>query len=151
MKDIKFLLNKYFEGQTSLEEEKILREFFQKDDIPEELRGYTPVFQYFADEIRNLEDAKSQTQNIFKPTKRSLFVRWTSLAAACLLILLCISIFFTKNNVISDKSVAYINGKKYTDINLISAETLRCLENISDAGSEARSAQIEALEAFTSN
>ncbi|MDR1763119.1 MAG: hypothetical protein LBR64_04095 [Dysgonamonadaceae bacterium] len=144
MGNINLLLDKYFEGQTSLKEEKILRDYFRKDDIPAELLKYKPVFQYFTEEIRNLEKAA-------KPRKISLAIRRTSLAAACLLTLFCLRVFLNGGNIISDKSAAYINGKKYTDINLISLETLRSLEDISDAGDEFRSAQIEALEAFTND
>jgi hypothetical protein len=38
------LLQKYFEGLTSLEEEKILKDFFQQEDIPEEWMPYKKWF-----------------------------------------------------------------------------------------------------------
>jgi len=40
MKEIKDLIEKYYEGGTSLEEEKKLSDFFRKGDIPEELQLY---------------------------------------------------------------------------------------------------------------
>lgn len=43
---IEQLLDKYFDGETSLEEEKELREFFQQDEIPNHLKSYTDQFSY---------------------------------------------------------------------------------------------------------
>ena len=46
--EIKKLLEKYFEGQTSLEEEEELRLFFASEDVPDELKSFIPHFQFFA-------------------------------------------------------------------------------------------------------
>ena len=40
------LLERYWQGETSLEEEQILRSFFSQTDVPEELRKYRPLFIY---------------------------------------------------------------------------------------------------------
>lgn len=53
-KRIVMLLDKYFAGETSLEEEEALRQFFQREVIPEELKPYQPLFQFFSHE-RNLK------------------------------------------------------------------------------------------------
>lgn len=45
-KKIEQLLEKYFEGETTLNEEKELRDFFQQDEIPEHLKSYTDQFSY---------------------------------------------------------------------------------------------------------
>jgi hypothetical protein len=49
-KEIEGLIEKYFTGETTLAEEKLLREFFSGSDIPEELAGYKPVFALFEEE-----------------------------------------------------------------------------------------------------
>lgn len=46
-KYIEQLLNKYWKGETSLEEEQILHSFFQQDDIPQHLAVYKPIFMSF--------------------------------------------------------------------------------------------------------
>ena len=46
------LLNRYWEGNTSLEEENILRAFFSQDSIPAELMRYKPLFRYEATEAK---------------------------------------------------------------------------------------------------
>lgn len=45
---IEKLLDRYYEGETTLEEERELREFFQRDDIPHHLQLHTDQFRYFA-------------------------------------------------------------------------------------------------------
>ena len=38
------LLDKYFEGATSCEEERELRRFFTEEAVPEHLQTYRPLF-----------------------------------------------------------------------------------------------------------
>mgnify|MGYP003160425810 CR=1 FL=1 len=42
--DIDELLNRYFEGETSSEEERELRAFFTSGNVPDRLAVYTPMF-----------------------------------------------------------------------------------------------------------
>jgi hypothetical protein len=50
--DIEILLEKYYEGETSLEEEKILKQFFQAGNVPAHLQSHAAQFGYFV-EARN--------------------------------------------------------------------------------------------------
>lgn len=43
-KYIEQLLERYWECETTLQEEQILRSFFQQEDVPEHLRAYASVF-----------------------------------------------------------------------------------------------------------
>lgn len=43
-KYIEQLIDRYFEGETSLEEEHILREFFVQEEVPEHLKQWKPLF-----------------------------------------------------------------------------------------------------------
>jgi hypothetical protein len=45
--NIRKLLDKYWEGESSLQEETQLREFFTGTDVPEDLKTYQPLFQFF--------------------------------------------------------------------------------------------------------
>lgn len=45
-KYIEQLLERYWECETSLQEESILRAFFSQPDIPEHLRKYIPLFSF---------------------------------------------------------------------------------------------------------
>lgn len=46
-KIIESLLERYFDGASSLEEERQLQQFFVGMDVPEHLKMYQPLFQYF--------------------------------------------------------------------------------------------------------
>ena len=50
--DIDELLNRYFEGETSSEEERELRAFFTSGNVPDRLAVYTPMFTYLEEESR---------------------------------------------------------------------------------------------------
>lgn len=57
---IKNLLDRYFQGETTLEEEQTLREYFRAGPVDERLTTYTPLFQWMAHEQeQTLEDQKA--------------------------------------------------------------------------------------------
>jgi hypothetical protein len=51
--EIEVLLEKFYDGNTSLQEEKILREFFMAQDVPEHLRIHQPLFAFYETEGKN--------------------------------------------------------------------------------------------------
>jgi len=119
---IKFLLARFFEGQTSDEEEQELYRFFGRDDIPEELMRYAPVIRYFengfADEM-GVSLPAAQTGSL----KRKNWI-WYSVAASFLL-MLCSSIYyFTAKAPLDPYAGSYIirNGVRITDLELIRPE-----------------------------
>ena len=50
--DIDELLNRYFEGETSSEEERELRAFFTSGECSGQVAVYTPMFAYLEEESR---------------------------------------------------------------------------------------------------
>jgi hypothetical protein len=68
-KHIQDLLDKYFEGETSLKEEKELRNFFRKTALlPEEWQSYKQLFAFFESEGLKMMPVKDNVQrkkNIF--------------------------------------------------------------------------------------
>jgi hypothetical protein len=62
IKEIEELLGKYYDGETSLAEERILKDFFLSGDVPVELAVYKSQFLYFAeasgDEINDQKPEK---------------------------------------------------------------------------------------------
>ncbi len=63
---IKILIDKYFEGETSLQEEVQLAEYFNGEDVVAELKQYQPLFQFFKAEksIFLNEKANEKLNNI---------------------------------------------------------------------------------------
>lgn len=55
---IKKLLDNYFEGRTTLEEEKLLEDYFNQPDVSEELKSYQPLFMGFSMARQDVLDKK---------------------------------------------------------------------------------------------
>lgn len=79
--NIRLLLDRYFEGETTLEEEKILAAFFASADVPADLQPYRALFGFFA-EARELEPKTE----VSLPVKRNR-LRWIPVAASVVLLL----------------------------------------------------------------
>ncbi|GHT26784.1 hypothetical protein AGMMS4957_22210 [Bacteroidia bacterium] len=121
-KQIAALLDKYFEGLTSLEEEQTLRDYFQKDTIPEALKVYQPIFQYFASCHCGL-DPQSPERRVpvsdgIAGLTRNDSVRWILAIAASLLLLITVRLAWN----VPETSQAYIDGQKQADIAVMSSQ-----------------------------
>lgn len=79
--NIELLLEKYFEGETSIAEEKALRDYFSTQDVAQHLKQYTPMFCYFS----HSKEQKSAKQVPLQSKKRH--VAWLSLAASVVVML----------------------------------------------------------------
>ena len=78
--DIKILIEKWENAETSIEEERTLQEFFQRDIIPPELLVYKDMFSYFVE---------SGTETYEKPifTKPRIKPQWWSIAASVVMLI----------------------------------------------------------------
>ncbi len=119
------LLDKYFEGNTSSEEEKELRAFFSSADIPLHLAAYKPMFAYFDQEIAKTEGRKFTS---VRKNNRLVTYMLSGVAAAILLILGIRSFYTSYETRFCSENYVVINGRCYTDIHKvreIALETLR--------------------------
>ncbi|MBG0780881.1 MAG: hypothetical protein H0S84_01285 [Bacteroidales bacterium] len=94
-KAINQLIEKYFEGLTTLEEEALLREYFEQEEIPEEWQSIRPLFRLKQDVSladkpfeeafdRHLANQKSEINKIFQ---------WPLVAAVAAVAILFFSLF----------------------------------------------------------
>ncbi len=134
------LLEKYFEGTTTLPEEKMLREYFQQKNIDSSLEIYRPIFGFFSEEIKIQSDASRKRKNIL--------IRWIGIGIAASATLLIGIKLFDISDTIQTHSVVYISGKAYTNDMMIREETLKSIENISAPNPDLISSQIEILDSF---
>ena len=157
MNNIDELLENYFEGQTSMDEEALMRRFFTSGDVPENLAMYKPLFAYFDSEIKKSEIAsedKKPTEigdervhaadehristNMYESDVRPIqkskrFVLWLSGAAACAAILTGIFFFGPSSKKCpGEGDYVIIDGRCYTDEKTIRSATLNTLREISD-------------------
>ncbi|MBU1013037.1 MAG: hypothetical protein KKG99_08515 [Bacteroidetes bacterium] len=97
---IEKLLEMYFDGDTSLEDEKILKEFFQGENLPPHLASLKDSFNYFSqektkDELDESFDQKlfAQINNFETSNKRQIrrrYIYYISGIAASILIIISI-------------------------------------------------------------
>jgi len=111
------LLNKYYEGSTSGEEEKLLQAFLSQKHLPGRFDADKDISGYFASQRK-----KSKRQIV--P-----LLRWTSIAASVIIGWLVI------NFLISGKSYsyAYIDGKKITNIEQIKEQAFASIQSWNDS------------------
>lgn len=120
------LLNRYFEGETSAEEEKQLRAFFTSGDVPAHLRVHRPLFIYFEEEIRQ---EKEPVRQIGINRRKTMY--WISGIAAGVLLLLGIGqqFIFDERHFCSENYVV-INGRCYTDIHKVREYAFSALQEV---------------------
>lgn len=139
--DIKLLLDKFYEGDTNLEEEATLTEFFEQDNIPRELAAEAAQFKFYSEEaaitspsvdfesklIESIEQYEAQR----KVRKNRNYIYYSGAAAVVVLALTVYLNFFRSGSELdnfihndSDPEIAYY-------------ETARALQIIADNMQEA--------------
>jgi hypothetical protein len=99
---IEILLEKYFQGETSIAEEKELTNYFSSPDVAQHLEQYKPLFGYFS-----LAKEQKTTHEIphfpSKRTKKRSFV-WVSLAASVVVLLGIGTYVYTNNDNLANEN-----------------------------------------------
>ncbi len=88
--NIEKLLEKYLEATTSLQEEKVLRDYFTSDNIAPHLEEYGMLFGYFK---QNQSETCTKTIKLKPEKTRKKNLKWISIAAS---VTLLISMYFGK-------------------------------------------------------
>lgn len=114
--EIKNLLQKYFQGETSLHDEKRLRTYFNNEEVEESLKQFQPLFQYFEKEKEMSlgEDFENKVllnlpkngQVVPFKSKRNYFLR-----IAATLLILAASVFYFQEQ--KPTQATAINWEKY--------------------------------------
>ncbi len=90
-KMIEQLLNKYWNGESSIQDEKILKTYFSKQNIHPDFLKYKPLFQYYtlAKDIEINDKIEREIIHDLKPIKGSKIKKlkyWTRASAAAILL-----------------------------------------------------------------
>lgn len=100
---IEKLLEAYFDGNTSLEEEKALQEYFNSEKIAEHLQQYKPIFmglrmakQERTEKVFTLSENKTKTKNTW----------WYSVAASLVVAFGVGSFFFSQPHLSQEEQEA---------------------------------------------
>lgn len=117
--DIHHLLDKYFEGDTSAEEEKILRHYFAQDYLPEDLKAYASIFRFLDDESAALAVLNEiQRESNVSVRRKPLLVRklrTIAAVAATLLIAILLLTHPDRQSSSLNGNYVWVDGKQITD------------------------------------
>ena len=137
---IKILVDKYFDGLTSLEEEQELARYFaETEDIPEEYQVVKMMLSSFC--TLSNETPKAEVKAVAETKHRNIFRlnrKWIAGVAAAAAILIGIVIAFMPNKVIESTTetepsyVCYVNGVRIDDEQVAYAEASRILGSVSE-------------------
>ncbi|VBB48642.1 conserved hypothetical protein [uncultured Paludibacter sp.] len=106
MNRIDDLLEKYFAGKTSLQEEKELKTYYKQGNIIPAHQKYAPLFQAFENE-REIISQKTEIKSAKNISLRQrIMIITSSVAAACLLIL------FIARYQTNDENYMIVHGKR---------------------------------------
>ena len=83
---IETILEKYFQGETSVSEEKELKNYFSSSNVAQHLEQYKPLFGYFS------EASEQEFKQTIPLQSKKRNVKWLSIAAS-VIVLLGISTF----------------------------------------------------------
>ena len=129
-KYINQLLDRYWKGETSLEEEEILRAFFSQDELPAKLKPYQALFSYEMGEAKQealgddfdqkmmamIEDEYTKKPNKAKVISLTKRLKPLFKAAAVVAIILtlgnAVQVPFQSNDIDSVENVGYIKSGK---------------------------------------
>ena len=84
-KKIEALIEKYFNAETSLEEESIIKSYYKntpQQEMPESLLVYKDMFGFFEAEKEYIESPKREYRSFYRP-----MLRWGTVAAAAILLI----------------------------------------------------------------
>lgn len=114
------LIERYYDGFTTLDEEKLLHQFLSQVNLPAKYKTEQAIFGYF-------ETKKQKTVFSIHP-----FIRWAGAAAAVLVFAFGIQTFVYQHT----NNYAYVNGVKITNKNEIKNQALASLTDVSADNNE---------------
>lgn len=150
--DIDELLNRYFEGETSAEEELRLRAFFSSGNVPERLAVYMPMFAYFEEEALKAEQPAEEMIAIDEDIRamledkpgnkgktsglRPVLYLVSGIAASFLLLLGLNHLLNPVDPCFCSDNYVVINGRCYTDIHKVRSMAMEALQEVATPADE---------------
>jgi hypothetical protein len=134
-KQLEDLLQKYWNCETSLEEEQQLREYFRTEEIPERLKDTASLFSYFEAQKQKSVDTNFEgrvvTQLKDQPKKRGKMVQLlnSSMRIAAGVAVLLAAVYFVREEIRKNDTVAMEDT--YDDPKQALEETKKALMMIS--------------------
>jgi hypothetical protein len=108
------LIEKYYDGFTTVEDERQLREFLSQAQLPAKYAPEQAIFGYLAPKVQ---------KPVFSIRP---YMRWASVAAVFAATIFSVQLFITDNQA----NFAYVDGVKITDMQHIKSEALASLNSL---------------------
>jgi hypothetical protein len=122
---IENILEKYFQGETTIAEENQLKEYFSSPNVAQHLEQYKPMFGYFS----QVKQQKTTQEIPLQTKKRN--VAWLSIAAS-IVVLLGIGTFYFASQKTTPPVVAQSELGTYDDPEEALAATQKALALLSN-------------------
>lgn len=123
MEKIDNLLERYFEGETTVQEERVLQRFFQKQSLPEKYKAEKAMFDYYA---------AAKGEKVVKiPLYRKLWVQSAAAAAVVIIAFVLLLQMPQGQMLLSGGSYVIKNGVVYSDPTIVHEEALKALDAVS--------------------
>ena len=143
-KDLKYWLalsEKYFDAQTTDEEEDALAQFLASDAANDTAFNEVKAVMGF------LSTGRSIAQKAKEKKKRTTVIQWASIAACTAAIAILGTLIAQHGTETNDKEIYYacINGKEYTDKEFVMQHMLATMSRMSSSGSNVIEEQTGAM------
>ena len=119
MKEIEKLLDKYFAGKTSVQDENELKKYFHQNDIPDKLKIYKELFNFYDNEkileINNRQFDERVVENIRKQrqSNKSFYYRIIAVAATLLLVFGSYLFFKSEKQIKKANKIVLTSNEKF--------------------------------------
>lgn len=137
---IRTLVERFFDGETTLGEEHELYNYFSQEPaaLPEDLRPLREMFLGF-DAVQSVAVVQQQTGQ-----RERRWITWAAAAVAALLIGGAATLSILKAQT-DDEYVAYIYGERVTDREVVLSEMHKTMAAISNDGSDIVEEQLKSM------
>lgn len=137
---IRTLLDRFFDGETSLAEEQELYDYFHKDlaALPEDL---APLREMFLDLAAVPYEGVVATQS--QQTVNRRWYHWA--AAVALLLVVGATVLFIHSHQTDDECVAIVYGERTTDRAVVLTEMQKTMAAVSVDGSDVVESQLKSM------
>lgn len=148
MNNLDKIIEKYFDGETSIEEERALKQYFSAESIEQKYEIYRPLFGYFSAEQEKEKEVTSAPQKV---VNKKQLVFWLSVAAS-VAILLGVALFSQIEQNKQMQTYVFIDGEKVKDMDVVGMQVLNSIENIEEySDGNIIESQIDLLDSFIDN